>query len=273
LSAIWTNQGWKRNGRSMPSQSTNPRIGAPESGVRAVVFDTFGTIVDWRESLIRSLQAYGVEHGLEAPWEKLADRWRAAYSPNLDRVRYGELKWTILDDLHYIALVELLPEFGLGTPPESDLRFLTSCWHRLSPWPDAVEGLRRLKKKYIIGPLSNGNLSLLVNLAKYAELPWDVIFGADLFCHYKPDAETYLGVCGFLGLRPEQVMMAAAHNYDLAAAKQLGLRTAFIPRPTEHGVGQTTDLSAEQPWDVVATDLVDLAYKLTEESEENLHRR
>ena len=230
---------------------------------RAIVFDTFGTVVDWRGSLINSFQRFGTERGLEAPWEKFADRWRAAYQPSLNRVRRGELEWTILDDLHHAALVELLPEFGIASLTASDLRFLTSCWHRLSPWPDAVQGLRSLRRKYIIGPLSNGNLSLLVNLAKFAELPWDVIFGADLFRHYKPDPETYLGVCTFLGLRPGQVIMAAAHNYDLAAAKELGLRTAFIPRPMEHGPGQTTDLCADQPWDTIATDLVDLAEQLT----------
>jgi 2-haloacid dehalogenase len=247
----------------MPAEP-NLKTSETELGVvRAIVFDTFGTIVDWRGSLINSLQGFGTERGLEAPWERLADKWRAAYKPNLDRVRRGELEWTILDELHHSALVELLPEFGIASLPDADLRFLTRCWHRLSPWPDAVEGLRRLRKKYIIGSLSNGNLSLLVNLAKFAELPWDVIFGADLFRHYKPDPETYLGVCAFLALRPEQVMMAAAHNYDLAAAKELGLRTAFIPRPVEHGPGQTTDLSAEQPWDVIGTDLLDLAEKLT----------
>jgi len=203
-----------------------------------------------------------MERGLEAPWERIADRWRAAYQPNLDRVRRGKLDWTILDELHYTALVELLPEFSMAPLPEPDLRFLTGSWHRLSAWPDAIEGLRRLRTKYIIGPLSNGNLSLLVNLAKFAELPWDVIFGADLFRHYKPDHETYLGACAFLGLRPEQVMMGAAHNYDLAAARELGLRTAFIPRRMEHGPGQTTDLSADQSWDIIATDLIDLADKL-----------
>jgi 2-haloacid dehalogenase len=246
----------------MANLTTNRWVGTSENAVRAIVFDTFGTIVDWRGSLINSLRVFGVERGLEAPWEKLADRWRAAYQPNLDRVRRGELEWTILDELHLAALVELLPDLGIESLPESDLKFLTGCWHRLSPWPDAVEGLHRLRRKYIIGPLSNGNLSLLVDLAKYGGLPWDVIFGADLFRHYKPDPETYLGVCAFLGLPPEQVMLAAAHNYDLAAAKELGLRTAFIPRPTEHGPGQTSDLSAAQPWDVIATDLLDLADKL-----------
>ena len=247
----------------MPSLTTLQSCAISVCDVRAIVFDSFGTIVDWRGSLINSLKLFGAEHGLQAPWEKVADRWRAAYLPSMNRVRRGDLQWTILDDLHQAALVELLPEFGITSLPESELRSLTRCWHRLSPWPDAVEGLLRLRKKYIIGPLSNGNLSLLVNLAKFAELPWDVVFGADLFRHYKPDPETYLGVCAFLGLRPGQLMMAAAHNYDLAAARELGLRTAFLARPFEHGPGQTSDLSPEQPWDVIAADLVDLAEKLT----------
>jgi 2-haloacid dehalogenase len=230
--------------------------------VRAIVFDTFGTIVDWRSSLIGSLEEFGRKTGVQVAWDKLVDRWRAAYEPNLRRVRTGELEWTILDELHYHALVKLLPEFDLTSLPESDLRFLVRCWHRLLPWPDAIEGLRRLRKKYIIGPLSNGNLALLVNLAKFAGLPWDVVFGADLFRHYKPDPETYLGVCNFLGLQPEQVMMAAAHNYDLKAARALGLRTAFLPRLTEFGPGQRTDLTPDEAWDIVADDLVDLAEKL-----------
>jgi 2-haloacid dehalogenase len=233
------------------------------SAIRAIVFDTFGTIVDWRASLIKALEEFGRKREVERAWADLVDRWRAAYQPNLDRVRTGELKWTILDELHYFALVQLLPEFGLTSLRESDLRFLTNCWHRLAPWPDAVDGLHRLRKKYIIGPLSNGNLALLVELAKFAQLPWDVVFGADLFRHYKPDPETYLGVGSFLGLRPEQVMMGAAHNYDLKAAKALGLRTAFIQRATEYGPGQQTDLVAEDAWDVIATDLVDLAEKLS----------
>ena len=247
----------------MPAEPNLKTCETELGAVRAIVFDTFGTIVDWRTSLIKSLEEFGRKTDLEAAWDRLVDRWRDAYKPNLDRVRTGELAWTILDELHYAALVELLPEFGIESLPEPDLRFLTGCWHRLSPWPDAIEGLRRLRRKYIVGPLSNGNLSLLVNLAKFADLPWDVIFAADLFRHYKPDPETYLGVCALLGLQPEQVMMGAAHNYDLAAAKELGLRTAFIPRPLEHGPGQITDLSAEQPWDIIATDVVDLAEKLT----------
>jgi 2-haloacid dehalogenase len=247
----------------MASLTTEYWVGTTEGALRAIVFDTFGTVVDWRGSLIDALRRFGTERDLQVPWEKLADRWRAAYKPNLDRVRRGDLRWTILDELHRAALVELLPEFGIASLPESDLRLLTGCWHRLAPWPDSVEGLRRLRSKYIIGPLSNGNLSLLVDLAKYGGLPWDVIFGSDLFLHYKPDPETYLGACALLGLPPEQVMMAAAHNEDLAAAKELGLQTAFILRPTEHGPGQTSNLRADQPWDIIATDLIDLADKLT----------
>jgi 2-haloacid dehalogenase len=262
VQVTWTNSGRQGNGRIMPNLTTKHQFGAPETTVRAIVFDTFGTVVDWRGSLILALNDFAKERGLDAPWERIADRWRAAYQPNLDRVRRGELPWTILDELHHDALVELLPEFGIASLTETDIRFLTSFWHRLSPWPDAVEGLHRLKKKYVIGPLSNGNLSLLIDLAKFAELPWDVIFGADLFRHYKPDPETYLGVCAFLGLRPEQVMLGAAHNYDLAAARELGLRTAFIPRPLEHGEGQTSDLHADQQWDIVATNFVDLADQL-----------
>ena len=230
--------------------------------LRAILFDTFGTVVDWRGSLVDSLKQFGADRGLDLAWDKVADRWRAKYRPKIDLVRHGEMEWTILDELHRLSLVEVLEEFKVPVLPESDIRFLTECWHRLSPWPDAVEGLHRLRKKFVIGPLSNGNLSLMVNLAKFAGLPWDVVFGCDLFRHYKPDPETYLGVCNYLNLRPDQVMLGAAHNYDLAAARKLGLWTAFIPRPVEHGPNQTTDLEAEQAWDVVATDFVDLADRL-----------
>jgi 2-haloacid dehalogenase len=230
--------------------------------LRAILFDMFGTVVDWRGSLVRSLKRFGVERGLDLDWDRVADRWRAKYWPKMDLVRRGKMEWTILDEIHRIGLVEVLEEFKVPAPPESEIRFLTECWHRLSPWPDSVEGLHLLRKKFIIGPLSNGNLSLMVDLAKFAGLPWDVVFGCDLFRHYKPDPETYLGACNYLNLRPDQVLMGAAHNYDLAAARKLGLRTAFIPRLVEHGPGQITDLTAEEAWDVIATDIVDLAKKL-----------
>jgi 2-haloacid dehalogenase len=228
----------------------------------AIVFDTFGTVVDWRGSLIAELTAFGRERRIEADWAALVDAWRRAYHPSMDRVRKGEQKWTILDDLHRSSLDQLVQEFGIEGLSEADLRHINRGWHRLKPWPDSVPGLARLKRKFIIGPLSNGNVGLLTNMAKYAGLPWDVIFGSDLFGHYKPDPETYLGVARLLGLEPSQVMMAAAHNSDLGHARRVGLMTGFFPRPNEYGPNQTRDFTAEQDWDVVAADIEDLAGQL-----------
>jgi len=228
----------------------------------AIVFDTFGTVVDWRGSLIAELTAFGHERNIEADWPALVDAWRGAYHPSMDRVRKGEQTWTILDDLHRSSLDGLVREFGIEGLSEADLRHINRGWHRLNPWPDSVSGLARLKRRYIIGPLSNGNVALLTNMAKHAGLPWDVIFGSDLFGHYKPDPETYLGVARLLGLEPSQVMMAAAHNSDLGHARRAGLMTAFFPRPNEYGPNQTRDFTAEHDWDVVAADIEDLAEKL-----------
>jgi 2-haloacid dehalogenase len=236
-----------------------------ESGpgsIKAIVFDTFGTLVDWRTSLVAQLTGFGQERGLQADWTALADAWRSSYEPSLDKVRRGATPWTVLDELHRASLIGLLPAFDLSSLTDQDIDFLVRGWHRLNPWPDVVPGLQRLRQRYIIGPLSNGNLSLMVNLAKFARLPWDVVFGADLFRHYKPDSETYLGVCDFLCLKPGQVMLGAAHNYDLRAADTLGLKTAFISRPTEFGPNQTTDLRPEGNWTIVAADIEDLAVKM-----------
>jgi len=228
----------------------------------AIVFDTFGTVVDWRGSLIAELTAFGHKRDIEADWAALVDAWRRAYHPSMDRVRKGEQKWTILDDLHRSSLDRLVREFGIEGLNEDDLRHINLGWHRLNPWPDSVPGLTRLKRRYIIGPLSNGNVALLTKMGKHAGLPWDVIFGSDLFGHYKPDPETYLGVARLLGLEPSQVMMAAAHNSDLGHARRAGLMTAFFPRPNEYGPHQIRDFTAEQDWDVVAADIEDLAGKL-----------
>ncbi|MDQ2802585.1 MAG: haloacid dehalogenase type II [Pseudomonadota bacterium] len=234
-------------------------------GVRqpvAIVFDTFGTVVDWRSSLIAELTEFGRERAIAADWAGLVDAWRAAYRPSMNRVRAGELAWTKLDGLHRASLDRLVAEFKVTGLSEADLRHINRGWHRLQPWPDSVPGLTRLKRRYTIGPLSNGNVSLLSNMAKHAGLPWDMVFGADLFGHYKPDAETYLGVCRLLDLDPGEVMMAAAHNSDLAAARKLGLLTAFFPRPSEYGPHQTADFSAEAECDVVARDIEDMATQL-----------
>lgn len=226
---------------------------------KAIVFDTFGTVVDWRGSIIRDLGAWGAGQGIQADWPQLADLWRSQYEPQKERVRRGEIPWTNIDDLHYEALCSLLPQLGLAHLSEDQRLHINRVWHRLDAWPDAVEGLNRLKARYILGPLSNGNVALLVNMAKHAHLPWDAIFSAEHFQRYKPHPDTYLGVCRQLYLRPEQVMLCAAHNYDLRAAQAVGLRTAFIARPHEYGVAQTTDLTPEGEWDVVAADMQEFA--------------
>jgi 2-haloacid dehalogenase len=228
----------------------------------AIVFDTFGSVVDWRGSLIADLSAYGAKRGIAADWTALVDAWRAAYHPSMERVRKREVPWTKLDDLHRGSLDGLVAKFGITGLTEDDLRHINLGWHRLDPWPDSVAGLTRLKRRFIIGPLSNGNVALLTKMAKHASLPWDVVFGSDLFGHYKPDPETYLGVAKLLDLAPGEVMMAAAHNNDLAAARRSGLMTAFWPRPTEYGPHQKRDFVAEQDWDVVAKDIEDLATRL-----------
>jgi 2-haloacid dehalogenase len=231
-------------------------------GVKAILFDVFGTVVDWRGSLIGELSAWGAAHGLSADWPGLVDAWRGAYAPSMDRVRRGELAWTVLDDLHRATLDELVVRFGVQGLSETDLDWISRGWHRLWPWPDAVAGLARLKTRYIIAPLSNGNVALLVNMAKQAGLPWDTVCSTELFRHYKPDAETYLGACELLRLPPAQVMMAAAHNGDLRAARALGLKTCFFPRPTEYGPRQTRDFGPEEAWDVVAADILDFAARM-----------
>ncbi|MBN9561035.1 MAG: haloacid dehalogenase type II [Alphaproteobacteria bacterium] len=230
--------------------------------LKALVFDTFGTVVDWRGSLIAELTEFGRQRGLSVDWAALVDAWRGAYRPSMDRVRKGERPWTLLDTLHRETLDRLVQEFGIKGLSEDDLRHLNLGWHRLKPWPDAVAGLTRLKRKYIIGPLSNGNVALLLNMGKNAGLPWDTIFGSDLFGHFKPDPETYLGVCRLLDLAPGQVMMCAAHNSDLRAAQSLGLQTGFFPRPAEHGPHQKQDIEADGGWTVVAKDIEGLAARL-----------
>ncbi|RUM08352.1 MULTISPECIES: haloacid dehalogenase type II [Rhizobium] len=230
--------------------------------IKAIVFDTFGTVVDWRGSIISDLTAWGKTEGVELDWADVVDKWRDHYNPQKARVRTGELPWTNLDELHFDSLKSVFAEIGAPELEHEKMMHINKVWHRLQGWPDASRGLRRLKNKFIIGPLSNANVAILVNMAKNADLPWDNVFSCELFQHYKPDPETYLGVCKLLYLEPSVVMMCAAHNYDLAAARNLGLRTAFIARPTEYGPGQTTDIHAEQDWDFIADDLEDLAGKL-----------
>jgi 2-haloacid dehalogenase len=233
------------------------------SGVKALVFDVFGTVVDWRSSLIVDFTKWGATRGINADWTALVDGWRGAYVASMDDVRkHPERGYVILDRLHRRSLEKLVAQFSIQGLNEADLHHLTMGWHRLHAWPDSVAGLTRLKQKYIIGPLSNGNVALLTNMAKFARLPWDLVLSAELFEHYKPDPETYLGAARLLGLAPQQVMMVAAHNNDLNAAQKLGLKTAFVARPTEYGPLQKLDFEATGDWDIVAKDFGGVADRM-----------
>jgi len=207
----------------------DPQEVKPElANVKALVFDTFGTVVDWRSSVIAEGMAWGKAKGLNINWVDFADRWRLGYGPTMDKVHKGEIPWTRLDDLHRMILDDLLKEFKIEGLAEDEKVSWTHVWRRLKPWPDSVEGLTRIKKKYVIAPLSNGNIALITNLAKFGRLPWDVILGAELARHYKPDREVYVSAYCYLDLKPEEVMMCAAHISDLQAARSNGLRTGFM---------------------------------------------
>jgi 2-haloacid dehalogenase len=231
------------------------------SGVKALVFDVFGTVVDWRTSVAREVDALAKQKGLSIDGAQFADAWRDGYAPSMNRVRTGDLPWTKLDRLHRMTLDRLLVEFKL-TLSEAETDTLNRAWHRLQPWNDSVSGLTRLKKKFTIAPLSNGNISLMTGMAKHAGLPWDCILGAELARHYKPDPEVYQSAADFLDLPRGDVLMVAAHLGDLRAAKQVGLRTAFVPRPLEMGPAGKPDLVADASVDLTAKDFNDLARQL-----------
>jgi len=234
------------------------------ANVKALVFDIFGTVVDWRSSVIAEGTTWGKAKGLNVNWVDFADRWRLGYGPTMDKVRSGEIPWTRLDDLHRMILDELLKEFKIDGLTEDEKASWTHVWRRLKPWPDSVEGLIRLKKKYVIAPLSNGNIALMTNLAKFGGLPWDAILGAELARHYKPDREVYVSAYYYLDLKPEEVMMCAAHARDLQAARSNGLRTGFIYRPNEFGNGPVgvPDKAKPGDFDVVAVSIIDLARQM-----------
>ncbi|AMP07818.1 haloacid dehalogenase type II [Collimonas pratensis] len=233
--------------------------------VQALVFDVFGTVVNWRGGVAREAAPFLARHGVgEADPLAFADAWRNRYAPSMEEVRSGRRPFTRLDVLHRENLEATLPGFGIDPRevPTAELDELNLAWHRLDPWPDSVAGLTRLKARYIIAPLSNGNVILMIDMAKRAGLPWDAILGAEVTQAYKPMPQAYLRTAEILALQPEQVCLVAAHNGDLAAARKCGLKTAFVARPNEHGPGQTSDLVAEQAWDLVATDFGDLASQL-----------
>lgn len=229
------------------------------SHVQAVLFDVFGTVVDWRTSIARDLAAFGRSRGIAADWVKFTDDWRALYQPAMDEVRSGRRPWTILDVLHRESLVTLLGRHGIEGLSDADIDHLTRAWHRLHPWPDSITGLARLKRRFIIGPMSNGNVGLLTRMAKHAGLPWDVILGAETSLAYKPLPQAYLGAAAHLNLEPAELMLVAAHNDDLAAAAKAGLRTAFVARPAEYGPNQDRDFKADHDWDIVADSFISVA--------------
>ncbi|HWE21725.1 MAG TPA: haloacid dehalogenase type II [Hyphomicrobiaceae bacterium] len=232
---------------------------ASKQQIEALLFDVFGTVVDWRGSIIGELTRFGAEKGIAADWVAFTDDWRSMYQPAMEEVRSGRRAWTILDVLHRESLDKLLAKYGVAGLSEAETDHINRVWHRLKPWPDAVEGLKRLKSRYIIGTLSNGNVGLLTRMARHAGLPWDLILGAETARAYKPLPQAYLASAALLNLEPAQVMLVAAHNGDLAAASAVGLRTGFVARPQEHGPHHSRDVKAERPWDVIAASFLDLA--------------
>jgi 2-haloacid dehalogenase len=223
--------------------------------VRVLAFDIFGTVVDWHGSIVREMaQLYPDVDG-----DAFALAWRAGYKPAMARVMSGELGWTRIDELHRMVLDGLLRQFGLQGMGEDERRHLNRVWHRLDPWPDSVEGIARLKRRFIVCTLSNGNIGLLTNMAKRAGLPWDCVLSAEVFRAYKPDPDAYLGVARVFDLQPEQVMLVAAHHDDLEGARACGLRTAYIERPLEFGAAHPKDISPQPGNDLHCKNLADLA--------------
>ena len=234
----------------------------PSPEVDVLLFDVFGTVVDWRASIIDEIAALATQRGVLVDARRFADAWRAGYAPAMDKVRRGELPWLNIDSLHRMILDQLLFEFGIGGMEPAEIDHLNRVWHRLRPWPDAVEGLTRLKRRFVIATLSNGNMALLANLSKHAGLPWDAIVSAELFKRYKPDPEVYLGAAKLLGATPERTMLVAAHPDDLTAAKACGLRTAFVSRPMEFGPTSRGHVVGRDDFDVIVNDFNAVAQRL-----------
>jgi len=227
--------------------------------IKVLGFDVFGTVVDWRSSVIAEGEQLGKAKSLAVDWPAFADAWRAVYRPSLDRVQKGELPWTKLDLLHQMSLEKILKQFKIDHLSEAEKDHFNRVWHRLKPWPDAIAGLQRLKTQFVITTLSNGNISLLTNMAKHAGLPWDCILSAENVRHYKPDREIYLLISDLFDIKPEQVMLVAAHENDLQSAKKHGLRTAFVHRPHEHGPKRASEIPPPGKYDFVANDFLHLA--------------
>lgn len=229
------------------------------SGIKALLFDVFGTVVDWRGSITRDMQRFGEAHDIKQDWQQFALDWRALYQPAMESIRAGNRGYVKLDQLHRENLQLLLESYQLDSLEETQLMHINRVWHRLRPWADTLPGMYRLKKDHVLASLSNGNIALIVNMAKHSAIPWDMILGSETSQGYKPQEKVYLHSAEMLGLTPEQCVMVAAHNDDLQAARALGFKTAYINRPYEYGAAQTKDFDAESDWEIVGESMTDVA--------------
>ena len=236
--------------------------------VKALLFDVFGTVVDWRTGIAIEVQMIAKKYNIELNADDFADAWRAEYQPAMEQIRSGKRSFTILDILHLENLKKIAPRFNLNNLSNEDLNFLVTAWHRLPGWPDSSQGLNKLKKKFILATQSNGNIALMVNMAKYSNLNWDVILGAEVLGHYKPEPQAYIKACKALNLKPSECLMVAAHDDDLKAASLQGMKTAYVHRPFEYGkdklfdIAEVNDYKGNRNWDIMSKDFNDLAFKL-----------
>ena len=236
--------------------------------VKALLFDVFGTVVDWRTGIAIEVQMIAKKYNIELNADDFADAWRAEYQPAMEQIRSGKRSFTILDILHLENLKKIAPRFNLNNLSNEDLNFLVTAWHRLPGWPDSSQGLNKLKKKFILATQSNGNIALMVNMAKYSKLSWDVILGAEVLGHYKPEPEAYIKACKALNLKSSECLMVAAHDDDLKAASLQGMKTAYVHRPFEYGkdklfdIAEVNDYKGNRNWDIMSKDFNDLAFKL-----------
>ncbi len=236
--------------------------------VKALLFDVFGTVVDWRTGIAREVESVAKKNDISLDYFDFADAWRAEYQPAMEEIRKGRRSFTILDTLHMENLKKIAPKFNLHNLSDEEFKMLVKAWHKLPGWPDSSEGLNALKKKYILATQSNGNIALIVNMAKFSNLNWDVILGAEVIGHYKPEPEAYLKACSALDLKTEECLMVAAHHDDLKAASLQGMKTAYVHRPFEYGrdklfdIAEVNDYKGNKKWDIVSRDLNDLAKQL-----------
>ncbi len=230
--------------------------------IRVLLCDVFGTVVDWRGSIVRAGESLAARTPVTTDWGRFADRWRAGYGPAMNRVRTDELPWMTIDSLHRMILEEIADEHGLAGLTEAEMGWLNRVWHRLDPWGDSIGGIERLRSRFVVASLSNGNVALLTNMAKRAGIHWDCVLSAELFGAYKPDPEVYRGAIRLLDCAPDEALMVAAHPGDLEAARQVGLKTAFVPRPLEHGVDGKRESPPEGGSTYTANDFHDLADQL-----------